>query len=47
MHETRLALEEEGEFGHFLFEGSVGLEFELDDFRDWVGHGEREGFVLR
>lgn len=39
-------MEEEGEFGHFFFEGGVGLEFELDNFGDWLGHGGRERVVL-
>lgn len=43
MQEAGLALEDAGEFGHLVFDGGVGLEFELDDFGDWLGHGVWNG----
>lgn len=39
MQEAGLALEDAGEFGHLVFDGGIGMEFELDDFGDWLGHG--------
>jgi hypothetical protein len=39
MHEAGLALEDAGEFGHLFFEFGVGLQFNLDYFGDWLGHG--------
>ncbi|KFY54624.1 hypothetical protein V497_07552 [Pseudogymnoascus sp. VKM F-4516 (FW-969)] len=39
MHEAGLTLEDAGEFGHLFFEFGIGLQFDLDDFGDWLGHG--------